>query len=220
MASRLAHYARERISLFSWTSYSANLLHLIEKPECSYYTWSPELRLFGKWTEAQRLDGLDPILDACAAKSVCDLGSGEGVIARRLLDRGAAIVHGFERDLSRVSLANRICCDFEGTRFWQADLSDWSAFEAQHAAHLRGAYDIVLYLGLHHHLPAAMRMLVLAGAANRTSEWLAVRTPTALFRSDDIESVLNGLGFSLIATNSKTASALGGSYLFRRQEHP
>jgi len=216
LAGRLAQNARERVKALSWHSYSADLLHLIEKPACRYYTWSPELQLFGKWPESQRLDGLDLILDACVGQTVCDLGAGEGVVSRRLLDRGAAIVHGFEHDLSRVLLANAICSDFAGSHFWQADLSDWSTFETQHAPHLQPTYDIVLYLGLHHHLPATSRMLTLAGAAKLASGWLAVRTPTALFRADKIELTLSRAGFSLVSSKSDAASPLGGCYIFRR----
>jgi 2-polyprenyl-3-methyl-5-hydroxy-6-metoxy-1,4-benzoquinol methylase len=217
LASRLARNARQRIQRFSWTSYSADLLRLMRRPDASYYTWSPELGLFGKWPEAKRLAGLEVLLAECAGKTVLDLGASEGVIVRRLLDQGAALVHGFEREPSRVRLAASICGDLSGAHFWEADLSDWNAFETAHSAHLRERYDIVLYLGLHHHLPAASRMISLAGAAMRTSDWLTVRTPASLFAADGIGEFLVNRGFSLVVNaQSDDNTSLGGSNLFRR----
>lgn len=217
LGARLARNARRRMIPFSWTAYAADLLRLIEKPPHSYYTWSPQLRLFGKWPEEQRLHGLSLILEAARGASVCDLGAGDGAIARRLLDRGAATVHGFEIDPRRVELAGSLCAGFPGATFHQADLSDWSLFEAKHAGDMLESYDIVLYLGLHHHLPAAGRMHVLASAARRASRWLAVRTPRALFQSDRIEEALAGQGFALHATASDGGAGLGGSYVFARR---
>jgi glycosyltransferase involved in cell wall biosynthesis len=217
LGSRLARNARRRMTPFSWTAYSADLLRLTEKPLHSYYTWSPQLGLFGKWPEEQRLHGLSLILEAAPGASICDLGAGDGAIARRLLDRGAATVHGFELDPRRVDLANSLCTGFPGARFHRADLSDWPLFEAKHAGDMLESYDIVLYLGLHHHLPAGARMHALASAARRASRWLAVRTPGVLFQSDGIERALAGQGFALHATASDGGAGLGGSYVFARQ---
>jgi hypothetical protein len=217
LARQLAHAGRERIRSFSWNAYSADLLELAERPAFQYYAWSPDMGLFGKWPEAQRLDGLDPLLESCAGKSVLDLGAGEGVVSRRLLDRGAAAAHGFEYELSRVALANRIFDGFAGARFWQADLSNWGDFLARNASRLRASYDIVLYLGLHHHLPAATRMDTLAGAAKLSSDWFALRTPDALFRADNIEAAMVELGFSSVRQTGNSGLALGGSHIFRRR---
>jgi 2-polyprenyl-3-methyl-5-hydroxy-6-metoxy-1,4-benzoquinol methylase len=217
LAGRLAHNARQHIKRFSWNSYTADLLNLMNRPECGYYTWAPELGLFGKWPENQRLDGLEIILKECAAKTVCDFGSGDGLISRRIVDQGAAIVHGFEMDPGRVGLANRVCQLSNSCYFWQADLSDWPSFEIEHKERLYKSYDIVLYLGLHHHLPAATRMISLAGAAKRTSDWLALRTPAVAFDADNIESFLGNLGFTMVANKSKDdVVGLGNSYIFRR----
>jgi glycosyltransferase involved in cell wall biosynthesis len=216
LAIRLARNARRRIRTFSWTTYSAELLRLSEKPLHSYYTWSPELRLFGKWPEEQRRYGLSPIFDAAPGASICDLGAGDGAIARRLLERGAATIHGFELDAGRVALANDLCADFSAVRFRQADLSDWSSFEARQGRDLMASYDIVLYLGLHHHLPAAGRMRVMAGAARRASAWFAVRTPGALFLADGMEAALAELGFKLYAAATDGPAGLGNSYVFTR----
>lgn len=218
LGMRLARAGRRRIERFGWTSYAAELLSLTGRPVHSHYTHAPEFGLFGKWGLADRLSGLDLLLDACAGRSVCDLGAGDGVIARRFLDRGAAVLHGFERDPTRVALARGVCKDHPQAGFRTADLSDWGAFETAGAGGLLPAYDIVLYLGLHHHLPAATRMAVLTGAAARSGDWLAIRTPSQVFETDDIGAAVEKLGFGLVQTGGDDkASGRGGSYLFRRR---
>jgi hypothetical protein len=148
--------------------------------------------------------------------AVLDLGSAEGLIARRLLERGAVRVDGFEREAGRVRLAAGICSELKGARFWEADVSDWPSLETAHKSHLLDRYDIVLYLGLHHHLAAARRMTSLAGAVERTLDWFAIRTPSALFASDAIAAFMAERGFSLIDAQDRGKKGLGCSYLFRR----
>jgi hypothetical protein len=63
-----------------------------------------------------------------------------------------------------------------------------------------------------------MRSLVsLAGAAMRTSDWLAVSMPATLFAADGIEKFLADRGFVLVdAQSDDNTIVLGGSYLYRR----
>jgi len=197
LARRLADHARQRIVSFSWDRYVAELLKLMEPDDRVHYTWAPELGLFGKWPIEQRLRGLEPVIDQCAGKSVLDLGSAEGVIARRLLERGVACVHGFDRDAARVSKAVELCRGFPAASFWPADIGVWSTFQEQHAAHLRPAYDLVLYLGIHHHLPRDTRAASLAGAARLASAQLVVRAPEGVFRDGDIVRALRAQGFDV-----------------------
>jgi glycosyltransferase involved in cell wall biosynthesis len=219
LAGRLANNARRCIKRFSWTSYSADLLRLMKRPSTSYYTWSPELGLFGKWPEAERTTGLDRLFAECPGKTILDLGAGEGVLARRFLEQGAIRADGFERESSRVMLATRICDHLPGARFWEADLSDWCAFETNHATHLLERYNIVLYLGLHHHLPASSRLASLAGAAARASDWIALRMRAPIFVSDGIAEFLAERGFSLVdAQSGNHATGLSGSYVFSRSD--
>ncbi|MGQ7794590.1 glycosyltransferase [Faunimonas sp. B44] len=217
LTARLTRNARRHVASFSWVSYSAELLRLIERPAQSHYTSSPGIGLYGKWTEAQRLHGLEPILARAKAKTICDLGAGDGIVARRLLERGAATLVGFERDPGRVKLADHLCRQFPTARFTTADLSDWNAFERAHASRLQPFYDIVLYLGLHHHLPAATRLDVLRGAAARASSWFVVRTPAALYQADAIEAVLAAEGLTLQAAVTDGAPSTGSLYLFARE---
>jgi 2-polyprenyl-3-methyl-5-hydroxy-6-metoxy-1,4-benzoquinol methylase len=153
--------------------------------------------LFGKWPVEQRIRGLESVIARCEGKTVLDLGSAEGMIARCFLERGAALVHGFDRDAARVTTATALCKHLPNGRFWPGDVSVWSAFMEGHAAHLRERYDVVLYLGLHHHLPKRHRRDTLAGAAGLASALLVVRTPERVFDEDEIGSVLAEHGFDM-----------------------
>lgn len=197
LARRLAHNARQRISGFSWERYTAELLRLMEPDGRVHYTWAPDLGLFGKWPVERRIRGLESVIDRCEGKTVLDLGSAEGMIARCFLERGAALVHGFDRDAARVTTATALCKHLPNGRFWSGDVSVWSAFMEGHAAHLQERYDVVLYLGLHHHLPKHRRRDTLAGVAGLASGLLVVRTPERVFDEDEIGSVLAEHGFDM-----------------------
>lgn len=215
LATKIARNARARISSAPWTSYSASLLRIIRNPSHDYYFFAPEFDLYGKWPPYQWLDGLHPILKACASKTICDIGAGEGLASRWLLDAGASLAHGFEQDPARVALANSICADFPGSNFWQADLSNWPAFEKAHDDRLLAAYDIVL-LGDCRHLPAGARSQAVEGAASRAKSWFALRTTEELFHEDCVEAVLNRRGFTLThALANEEAPHLGACYVFK-----
>jgi glycosyltransferase involved in cell wall biosynthesis len=218
LAQILAYNARRAVRGFSWNSYSPELLRLMQPPTANYYTWSPDRGLFGKWPESERMAGLDAVLAGCAGKTILDLGAAEGVVARHLLERGALLVDGFDKDTSRVRFAQRVCEGLSGASFWEADLSDWPSFEQAAGHRLRDSYDIVLYLGLHHHIPVTSRLITLAEAAKRSSDLLVTRMPAEVFTADDVERVLAKIGLSVAASShsEKNASALGDCYLFKR----
>jgi hypothetical protein len=196
LARRLSHNARQRISGFSWERYTAELLQCMEPDGRAHHTWAPELGLFGKWPVERQIRGLESVLDGCEGKSVLDLGSAEGMVARCFLERGA-LVHGFDRDAARVTTATALCRHLPNGRFWPGDVSVWSAFVEGQAAQLRRRYDVVLYLGLHHHLPKQRRHDTLAGAAGLASGLLVVRTPERVFDEEEIGSVLAEHGFDM-----------------------
>jgi SAM-dependent methyltransferase len=184
-----------------------------------WYSDAPEYGLHGKWPPEIRMSGLKHLSGACAGKSVLDLGAAEGLIARRFLQQGAALVHGFDIVPGRVAAARRICGDFPNGAFWQADLSDWGSFRAACAGHLLARYDIVLYLGLHHHLSPTARGSTLAGAAAMSGDAFALRTPDACYGDDGVAGKLHGQGFQLAEEDRTDAGrALGPLRIFRRSE--
>ena len=75
-----------------------------------------------------------------ACKSVLDVGSAEGLIAKACLDAGASVVHGIEIDAARAAKARGLCQD--KARFFVADLdSDGPNIEE---AELLPVYDCLI----------------------------------------------------------------------------
>jgi hypothetical protein len=188
-----------------------------------FYSAASEFGLDGKWPPAVRLSGLEALADASAGKTVLDLGAAEGFIARRFLsggqDGGAALLHGFEFVPERVTAARRICARYGNAMFWQADLSHWDAFRSAHAEHLLARYEIVLYLGLHHHLPALCRGATLAGAAAMSCDVLALRMPDDCYAEEQVAEQLSGEGFRLSDDHRSAAfPELGPLRIFRRRQ--
>jgi predicted TPR repeat methyltransferase len=184
-----------------------------------WYSAAPELGLYGRWAPEIRMSGLEGLAGACSGKSVLDLGAAEGLIANRFLHDGAALVHGFDIVLDRVMAARRICGEFQNAAFWQADLSDWGLFRAEHTECLLPRYDIVLYLGLHHHLPVAGRGKTLEGAAAMSGDILALRTPDACYGEEQVAERLHQQGLKLLEEHwNHAVPELGPLRIFRRSK--
>ncbi|SHF57832.1 Methyltransferase domain-containing protein [Desulfacinum infernum DSM 9756] len=191
----LSESARKVISSYRWERYSRQLLRLIRHDGRSHYTHDPSSGLYGKWPVSQRLSGLEPLLARASGLSVIDVGAAEGVIAREFLKRGAGSVHGFELDPSRVAIAQAICAEWDNGHFRCGDLSDWDKFCESHQDLLQDHYDIVLYLGVHHHLPAHSRMKAFLGLLKLASRYFAIRTTDELYIEDALEDRLLAEGF-------------------------
>jgi SAM-dependent methyltransferase len=174
---RLSKNGRKAISRFSWDAYSTELLQLInDDHDHSHYTWAPELGLYGKWPLDARLQGLEPVLKRCAGEKVLDLGAADGLIARTFLEHGAAKVYGVDLDAVRVARARAVCHAFATALFARADLSKSDEFVEDVNGGKGKLFDIVLSLGIHHHLPVEHRLKCLRGAATHTSDTFVVRT--------------------------------------------
>ena len=177
----------------------------------------PEFGLHGKWPAEQRLVGIEPVLASAGGRTVLDLGAAEGWIALSMLRAGASLVHGLEIDASRVEAANKLCAEYPGARFAQGDLSDWAVTLTRTADFMLKAYDTVLYLGVHHHLPKSSRMETLRGAASLATSMLAIRTSAALYAEDELEKTLQESGWHLVHSSpSDPESRLGATWIFER----
>lgn len=179
-----------------------------------HYAHAPELDLHGKWPVVVRRYGLEPLLMRASGCRVLDLGAAEGGIALDFLRHGAAAVHGFEREPSRVDAARALCSRYERAMFDVADLSNWEAFCCD-TPHLQPSYEIVLYLGLHHHLPAPTRVATLLGAQARATHFLAVRTPAAVFDADGIGGILRARDW-VVLSEEQEQSGTGRLIIYRR----
>jgi len=198
LRDRLSKNGRQRINRFSWESYATSLLNLMDVVDSSvHYSWAPELGLYGKWPLPVRLQGLDALLKTCAGQSVLDLGAADGLIARTFLEHGVAHMHGVDIDAARVAGARAICHGYAVARFWTMDISDWGEFLS--ALHMKCtiAYDMVLSLGVHHHLPPERRLNCLLGAAALAGTYFVIRTPELFFQQDRITELLERHGFTL-----------------------
>ena len=218
----IAKRATDRMLAFDWTTWAARIREIVDEPLAPSYYRIPELGLHGKWDPATRLAGLEPLLTDAAGATVLDLGAAEGIIALELARRGASRIHAFEKESSRVATGNALLAAVPGldSRFRVADLSRWSDFAAEHADALEESYDIVLFLGLYHHLPIATRRETLESAMRLSRRWLAVRTPREVARADGLADALAAGGFRLVGEAGETEENLGWLGLFRREEAP
>lgn len=194
LCANLTKEARKVVEGFSWYSYVKDLLKIIVHDGVQHYVFSPDDDLWGKWPLSERLHGLAPLLDVTAGRSVIDFGAAEGLIAREFLKNGAGKLIGFELDMHRVEKAIKICCHWDACEFYAADLSDWTTFCRVYAEKII-RYDIVLYLGIHHHLPVENRQHILANICDLASNYIAIRTPEKFYESDGIDSLLQEKGF-------------------------
>jgi 2-polyprenyl-3-methyl-5-hydroxy-6-metoxy-1,4-benzoquinol methylase len=179
----------------------------------------PELGLFGKWPIDQRLSGLHQLLERSRGLSVVDFSSAEGLVAREFLKSGAARVHGFELDARRVTVANAVCAPWSGAEFRVADLSEWDTFQHSQAELIEDAYDVVLYLGIHHHLPVEHRLTTLRHAVGLARQYFAIRTTAAVYEMDRIDDLLRALGFHLLEAGTQAAQLdhLGAAMVYERR---
>jgi glycosyltransferase involved in cell wall biosynthesis len=212
---RLAKAGRESISRFSWTNYARELLELCRAGRESQYFHLPELGVFGKWPAESRLSGLEPILSIVACQTVLDLGAAEGWIAFSMLKAGAKLVHGFELDADRVRTANTLCEAYPGTQFRTANLSDWNGVLQNYAGEFLTSYDVVLYLGVHHHLSAEGRVAAFDGALALARRYFVIRTSPKLYEEDQLAAKIAAAGFRALQSQSADAtSTLGAIWLF------
>lgn len=148
-------------------------------------------------SSADRLSGLESLLASCTGKTVLDIGCHDGAIAEAFADHGAVRIDGCDLsthslDKARTRFENR---SVEST-FHCCDLS--AGEKALNRLDLLPRYDLVLYLGTHHHLVKQMstrqyRKFAQA-IAQYTRTMLAVRAPRAHHQTlTDIFTTSGGL---------------------------
>lgn len=195
LCTHLTKAARQLISTYTWDDYARQLLVLMRHDGRQHYINEPDFGLFGKWAPEERLSGLKSLLESASGKSIIDFGSAEGVVAREFLQYGAIKVHSFEIDPQRVATAKALCRKWENGVFRVSDLSVWDQFYRRNKDILENTYDIVLYLGIHHHLPQEHRLTTLDQVADLAARYLAIRTPIATYQEDQITTRLLEKGF-------------------------
>jgi 2-polyprenyl-3-methyl-5-hydroxy-6-metoxy-1,4-benzoquinol methylase len=168
-----------------------------------------------------RLRGLDFLLEQCADCTIMDIGCNEGLVAYEFARNGAKLVHGFDRDGQRVRFARRLFRDVPiESRFVRTNLAVSGAeFQAKHRSVLLPEYDIVLFLGVYHHLKRQMPVHRLHGLVeellNRSGHWFVDRGKCI----DEYESRIRSKGFEL-AHSSPAIKGHGGLLQVYRRTHP
>lgn len=155
----------------------------------------------GDRTLAEQVTGLDEIAEACAKRSVLDIGCAEGLIAKWLHERGARhidCIGVIEGELE----AGRKFCAGRPIRFHRADVRNG---EQLSALRLRRNYDVVLLLSIVHKMRDPD--VLLAWAAKRARVMMAIRVPGAVYKDrgavigeHDIVQQMAALGWALSAT--------------------
>ena len=209
-------FQAERFEVTTDITRAERTLNLIAQAGRRYYSYSPEAGMWGKWPLEVRLHGLEPLLQEAAERKVIDLGSAEGLVAREFLLNGAARVEGFDVDSPRIEDATRLCGAFAAAEFRVADLADWRGFRRSNPDVLDGGYDIVLYLGLHQHLPADSRLETLSGALQLTRDYFAIRTSDHVYEADQIEELLARANFHLVSSATKPDANVGTLRIYRK----
>jgi len=188
--------ARKQIRCFDWTSYAGRLAALCRDDGKFHYTLAPELGLHGKWPLADRFKDLEYVFGQCRDATVIDFGCAEGVLALRCLEQGARLVHGLELDESRVNTAAGLCARFPDAHgFFHTNLDEWNEIRELAGRVLLPSYDIVLYLGIQHHLAWPQRLATLADTIAMAGRIFAIRTTAEVYRRDNIETLLSAAGF-------------------------
>lgn len=218
-AGAMAARARARIVRYDWDSYTDKLIGLVRDFDgAEHYAYAPEIGLFGRATPEERLEGLSPLLNAAHGfRSVLDVGAAEGLVASRFLASGAVCVDCWERDASRVETARRLFAHVPGFSIGAADLTredDWLRIEERSPA---AGYDLVLYLGVHQHLPPASALTALEKLLTLARDRVALRTPQAVFERDGLASFMSTAGFRQESAAAPGAQSFAGPlHIFRR----
>ena len=149
-----------------------------------------------------RFRGLEFILPYCNGCSVLDIGSCEGLISYEFARNGASLIHGFDLDPSRIEFSNQLFRNVPvESKFIQADLAvDVESFEKKYGHIVLNQYDVVLYLGVYHHLKRQMpiRRLhdFLRYLLSKTRKWFVVRTELI----PEVESIILSHNFGMVCS--------------------
>lgn len=165
-----------------------------------------------------RFVGLDFILDKCSGSTVLDIGSNEGLISYEFAKRGSKLIHGFEKEKDMVKFTKRLFRDIPiENKFVGADLAvSGEEFDRKYQDILLKEYDIVLFLGVYHHLKYQMSEKDLHGLVElllaKTKKWFVVRTNML----PEFESIVLDKNFQLVSSTPAKGS-VGLLHIYEKQ---
>ena len=166
-----------------------------------------------------RLSGLNELLTFAAGSTVFDAGTNRGLVALEFARRGATLVHGCDLYARGIDTAREIFNEVAtSARFEVVDLSRGpAALEAAFATEYRPRYDIVLFLGIYHHLktqmPAELLNQLVRHLAGITGRFFVCRTGLL----DEVGETLAQSGLTRVHF-SRMNKSCGPSGIWERRE--
>lgn len=165
-----------------------------------------------------RLSGLDYLLNDCKGASILDIGCCDGLVAYEFAKSGAGLIHGIDCNISDIAFATRLFRSIPTeSAFIHADVARGLErhFET-HKAVFRNSYDIVLFLGIYHHLRRQMSLERLSALLDvllgRSKSLFAIRTNLV----SECESQVRASGFKLLYEAEKN-SIVGKLQVYERE---
>jgi len=159
-----------------------------------------------------RFYGLDPLLELCEGKTLLDIGSCEGLTSYEFARNGVSLIHGYELDSEGVIFSRRLFKDIRSvdSNFEIANMAiSGKEFVNSYKKWLLPKYDIVLYLGVYHHLIKQTSVDIANSLVEELAilcgEYFAVRTG----KIDWFEDIILASGFEVFhAAPKKRVGAL------------
>jgi 2-polyprenyl-3-methyl-5-hydroxy-6-metoxy-1,4-benzoquinol methylase len=121
---------------------------------------------------AIRMRGVGSLLVGGKVKGRCvlDAGCAEGRIALKFWKAGASLVHGVDIRNNAIRAAQNLIPKNAAIKFWTNNI------ETMAEEHMLPKYDIILFLGLYHHLPKKIRDKVLCWLVGKCEVYFLIRT--------------------------------------------
>lgn len=166
-----------------------------------------------------RMHGLECLLDDCEDTSVLDIGASEGLISYEFARRGASIIHGIELIRERTWIANRLFRDVPvQSKFICENLAlGVSSLQRKHGDVLLDQYDIVLFLGVYHHLKkylARKELLeLILFLTEKSKKYFAIRSPDL----QEVDNLIRSNGFEQYKFYPLIPNTVGQIRIYRRQ---
>ena len=168
-------------------------------PRCSP-AGSNEARVAGYYPD--RLSGLADFLPMARGCSVLDIGCNRGLVAFEFARYGARLVHGCDIYGEGIRTAAEIFKELDVvSRFETVDLDlakGSSELEIAFGSQYEPTYDIVLYLGVHHHLRKKITLAELGALvrhlAGKAAQYFVCRAPSL----DEVDQLVVSAGLARV----------------------
>lgn len=165
-----------------------------------------------------RVDGMDCLLDNCKGASILDIGSCDGLVAYEFAKRGADLIHGFDCNISDIAFAMRLFRSVPTkSAFTHTNVAlGPEQFLENNASILIDSYDIVLFLGVYHHLKRQMNPAQLSDLLDcllrKSKSLFAIRTNLV----EECEAQICSNGFKLLY-ETEECSEVGKLQVYQRE---